>query len=154
MLTTHKISAELYFETFDLIAVHATLEDYTMAYTLNKLGRLHLKRSDKDLDFGKGASFSFFEWMDEVSDTHWTLFANHCKSQQSNSGAGLFLENVGTITHHLVAERKEVDYFLKIETDQKGLVDKMVEKVIEIPNIVTAYSIDANTLKSKKNLIF
>lgn len=154
MLTTHKISAELYLESFELIALHSTLVDYSMAYELNFAGKLHLKRSRKDLKLGKGTSFSVFEWIDEVRDNHWALFANQCRTAQNNSKGGLFVEDVAMVTSHLVKERKEVDYFLKIETAQKGLVDKMVQKFNKIPSVVTAYRIDADTLKSKKNLIF
>lgn len=154
MLTTHKISAELYLESFELIALHSSLEDYAMAYTLNQEGGLQLKRGTKDQSLGDGISFSLYEWVDEVRDNHYTLFANHRSMEHNQKADGLFDEDIATVTHHLIEERKEVDYFLKIETDQADLVEKMVKKFNGLPNVVTAYRIYADTLKSKKNLIF
>lgn len=154
MLTTHKISAELYLEAFELIALHSTLEDYAMAYMLNQEGSLKLKRVSKDQNLGDGISFPTFEWVDEIGDSQYTLFANHCRMEQNHKANGLFDEATATVTHHLIEERKEVDYFLKIDTDQADLTEQMIKKFNGLPNVVTVYKIDADTLKSKKNLIF
>src|SRR5690606_2512361 len=49
MLTTHRISDELYDDSYSLIAIHSDLEDYAMTYAINSECGLHLKRMDKDL---------------------------------------------------------------------------------------------------------
>ena len=115
MLTTHKISAELYFESFELLAFHTTLEDYAMAYALNKKLKLRLQRTKKDINLVEASSFSLFEWIDELNDNHWMLFKNKSDKQIDGSLGGLFENDKTIYTDYLVNERKEVDYFLKIE---------------------------------------
>ena len=53
---------------------------------------------------------------------------------------------------YLIPEKREVDYFLKVEGDEDppGLLDKL----LSIPRLVTAYRLDASGLKSKHNLIY
>ena len=54
---------------------------------------------------------------------------------------------------YLLPEYKKVDYLLKIENnllDTKNLISKMKD----IPQIITTFAVDVNTLKSKNNLIF
>ena len=153
MLTTHKISAELYFETFELLAVHTALEDYAIAYALNKHLKLQLYRTGQDMKLNDSISFSLFEWMDELSDTHWSLFKNHTEQEQEASLGGLFENDRSMSMGYLVNELKEVDYFLKIQSDGAELANHIVSEVNKIPNVITAYTIDVETLQSRKNLI-
>ncbi len=153
MVTTHRISADLYFEDFELIAVHADVHDFSLAYHLNKTMGLQLARRKKDLCLQDDIWFATFEWSDDVNDNYWMLVANHCKTETNNSSIGLFGQETATVSRHLVEERKEVDYFLKLETEIPGMVDKTLKSLKEIPGVLTAYGIDTEILKSKKNLI-
>jgi len=55
----------------------------------------------------------------------------------------------------LLPEYKKVNYLLKIETDLTINKEKQIlNKLLKIPQVVTAYSIDVDTLKTKNNLIF
>lgn len=153
MLTTHKISAELYFESFELLAFHTALEDYAMAYALNKSLKLQLQRAKKDISLLDSVTFTVFEWIDELSDNHWMLFKNKSKRQQDSTLGGLFDNDKATYANYLVTERKEVDFFLKIQTDESNLVKRVTKEVNKIPEIITAYMIDAESLQSRKNLI-
>ena len=55
----------------------------------------------------------------------------------------------------LMPELKTVDYVLKIENMPASFeVDTIVEKLLSIKQITTAYNIDHKKLKSKNNLIF
>ena len=51
-------------------------------------------------------------------------------------------------------EYKDVDYFLKIEQDEITFEQDIVKSILTIPQIVTAYMVETNKLKSKNNLIF
>ena len=153
MVTTHKISAELYDDSFKLIAVHCNLSSYAMAYNINKAAQLQLKRALFDLDL-ETLSFPVYEWQDDMSDTNWTLVSNAAKNIEKSPSIGLFSENSAERTHYLIDERKEVDYFLKIETDDETILNTIVLGVKSIPKVITAYSIDLEVLKSKRNLIF
>ena len=154
MLTTHKISADQFYDSFELIAVHSSLDDYAMAYVLNKHLGLRLKRSKNDHQIGHGTVYTVFEFVDQVSDTEYTLFRNKCLVEEADSSEGLFKFDAPIREHYLVHERKEVDYLLKISADGEVPVGALVKAIIGIPNIITAYEMEVDLLKSKANLIF
>jgi len=153
MVTKHKISAELYDDSFKLIAMHCGLESHAMAYHLNKSADLQLARCKEDLDVSS-TFFPLYEWKDEINDYYWTLVCNTVKEELESEALGLFLNQKAVNTYHLVQERKEVDYFLKVETTHTTVIEKAVKKINSIPKVLTAYSVDVATLKSKRNLIF
>ncbi len=153
MVTTHKISAELYEDSFKLVAIHSSLNAHSMAYYMNKAANLRLKRALYDLDVNS-FSFPFFEWEDHLNENNWVLICNTVKKIQRNESIGLFFGNDSERTHYLVQERKEVDYFLKIEADQESHIETIINTIKSIPSVVTAYGVDLNQLKSKRNLIF
>ena len=49
MITLHKFSDDFCEENYVLIAVHSGLEDYALAYALNRALKASLKRSETDL---------------------------------------------------------------------------------------------------------
>jgi len=59
------------------------------------------------------------------------------------------------ITVFLLPEYKKADYLIKIENIDYGFdTDEIIEKILKIKNVTTAYSVDTTNLKSKNNLIF
>lgn len=160
-MAVHKLILDDVFDdvTYTLVAMHCTLEDYRLAFLLNKHLKIKLARRSKDLDFNKGKSnYSIFEWEDEKQLTTWSLVSNTCKTEslQEISFGSLF-ENQEEITKitHLIPEYKRVNYFLKIENEFSSSKEKYIlDTILEIPQIATAYSIDTFQLKSKDNLIF
>ncbi|WP_190810197.1 IPExxxVDY family protein [Flagellimonas sp. S3867] len=154
MLTTHKISADFYDDNFQLIAIHCGLEDYAMGYAINSICELHLKRLKNDLELNQSLSFSIFEWEDALSDNYWTLIANKCAIMEIMPSTGLFETNTSVRTDYLIKEKREVDYFLKVDAGCELSIDPYVRSINKIPSVVTAYRLNAQTLKSKRNLIF
>jgi len=149
----HTIWEDLLDETsFGLFAIHCQLEDHTLAYTLNVACGLSLSRSRVDLELGNCACFPVFQWNDEAHFREWTLFRNTGWSLVAGPSGGLFPDQPAEVRHHLIPEKREVDYFLKVEGDEDppGLLDKL----LTIPRLVTAYRLDASGLKSKYNLIY
>jgi len=115
------------------ISCHA--KDYRVAWHINKILGLDLKRAD-DLII-KITEFALFQEFDEEYQVTYTLVAN-----RSENGP-------------LIPERKELDYFLLIE----GAYDQMEENTIlhdikKSEIILAAFEIDVNSLKSKELLIF
>jgi len=56
---------------------------------------------------------------------------------------------------YLIAEKKKVDFFIKISGSvQYSFVLETIDKIKKIDQVITSYSIDKNTLKSKDFLIF
>ncbi|MGJ8659359.1 IPExxxVDY family protein [Cellulophaga fucicola] len=150
----HKISEDFFEDSFSLIALHSSLEDYAIGYNLNLFLKANFKRAKIDLDVNQRISFPFFEWEDVDNHNNWTLISNHSKIEEQEEQGGLFGSELSYTTHYLVPEYKDVDYFLKIEQEDKQIVAAILKQIVSIPKIVTAYSIDVDNLKSKNNLIF
>lgn len=160
-MAVHKLILDNDFdeEPYTLIGIHCALEDYRMAYLLNKQLDIQLERKRLDLDFKRNkTNYPIFEWHDEKLLTTWNLVSNICKKEVSNLGnqASLFNDqDVVVSSFNLIPEYKRVNYFLKIEHEFNLTKEKyLTNLILEIPQVVTAYSIDASQLKSKNNLIF
>ena len=96
MAAIHKISEDFYEETFTLIALHSSIEDFMLVYALNSCLKTNLKRSVSDLDLSQGGSFPIFDWRDEVNDRYYTFVSNNdvkeevLKCSKSISGSANF----------------------------------------------------------------
>ena len=159
-MAVHKLILDDAFDEvlYTLIGIHCTLEDYRLAYLLNKHLGIALART-LDLDYNNGkASYSIYEWEDEKQLVTWSLVSNISKTEtlQQIDHKSLFDTQQNIIkTSHLLAEYKTVNYFLKIDSEFSFSKEKYIlDSILNIPQIATAYSIDSSQLKSKDNLIF
>lgn len=136
-------------DAYDLLGIHSTLECYHLAYFLNKNFNLQFKRVDLLQEF------DFYEFNDKKNQAQWNLVANKGTREiienTANNGGLFQLENTEVI--YLVPEYKKVDYLIKV-TQNAVAIQKMMEKMKAIPQIITTFAIDASSLKSKHNLIF
>jgi len=160
-MSKHKLILEDVFEevSYILFAIHCSLVDYRLAYLLNKNLATNLIRKKEDLDYDNvTASYSIFEWEDIDHLTTWNLINNKSLYETDNimDETSLFgKDEISFKTHNLILEYKNVDYFLKISAEGMFSSEKAIlNKIQEIPQIVTAYMIDATKLKSRNNLIF
>lgn len=147
---------------FELIAIHSSLEDHRLAYFINRELAILLEKSPNDIwvTINEGEScFSRFIFEDPGNESAWNLIQNKNRvmSMQSNTTTSLF-EDTGLSIQtsvFLMPELKKVDYVLKIENVTSLFnTDEVVEKLLSINQIATAYTIDHKKLKSKNNLIF
>lgn len=149
-------------EEFSLIAIHCSEEAYKLAFLLNQFAYLRLKRSRKDIDFpreGLTVTFPLFDFEDQMRYIDYNLVANKCVSQSARvaSSGGLFGgENISEIiTTYLIPEYKQVDFFLKISTDAPSVgIRKIVNIINDIKQVISAYQIETEQLKSRDHLIF
>ncbi|MGB5417625.1 IPExxxVDY family protein [Algibacter sp.] len=160
-MAVHKLILDDAFDEvlYTLIAIHCRLEDYRLAYLLNKHLGITLSRKPSDLDFKNGhTSYSIYEWEDEKQLITWSLVSNICKTeelQQSNYTSLFDSQEKITKTFQLLPEYKTVNYFLKIDSEFSFSKEKYIlDSILKIPQIATAYSVDSIQLKSKDNLIF
>jgi len=160
-MSKHKLILEDVFEevNFTLFAIHCSLVDYRLAYLLNKNLDTNLKRKEEDLDYDNvSAAYSIFEWQDMDHLRTWNLINNKSRNESNTimDEQSLFGKDERSFeTHNLILEYKNVDYFLKVSTESIFPAEKdVLTKIQEIPQIVTAYMIDATKLKSRNNLIF
>ena len=153
-VSTYRLSEDLCTEEFVLIALHSSLEDHALIYALNRKLKTKLKRTKEDLETTDESVFPVFEWKDHINDRYWMLMTNNYSHEEKLQQPDLFQNEKSLTVRHLIPEHKEVDYFLKIEQGDECLEQEVVRTILQIPNIVTAYLLDTEQLKSKHNLIF
>lgn len=151
-MRVHSLSVEDFFDyDFTLIGIHTTIEDYQLAFLLNKYLAIKLKRIE-DLDVSvKKNPYSLYEYRNEKLDCTWFLVSNSCKTKSDFTG----LFEKGEVTNYLIPEKKKVDFFLKLDGNfNTNSLKKLLEDINVIPQIIISYTIDVRTLKSKEFLIF
>jgi len=159
-MALHKLLVDdFYDDTYKLIAIHCRLEDYRLAYLLNKNLGLNLKRKAEDLDFKYlKSSYSIFEWENALEYIRWNLISNVCKNEEDSlySTGTLFENNEKVLkTFNLISEYSKVDYFIKISEEIQNVNEKLIlYKLQNIPQIITSYTVDPLKIKSKDHLIF
>ncbi len=147
-------------EDFFLIAIHGNIEEYKLAFLINKHLHLRLKRKQKDLDFfnkNTHIAYPVYEYIDEKREDGFYLISNVCKTvtEKTTSAGSLFESGSEQKTHYLVPEYKQSDFLLKIVADETHPYEKeFLSELSKLPGILTAYAIDQNKLKSKQNLNF
>lgn len=124
--------------SFKLIGINCHVKDYRLCWEVNEA--LHfdfVKEKDYEV-IAKGVAqyYSFYSFIDEDNYTEYYLISN-----RGDSG-------------RLIPEEK-CDFLLlikgNIRTEQ---LNEISEKLHKIKNILTAYPIEVEQLKSRKNLIF
>ncbi|WP_445757275.1 IPExxxVDY family protein [Polaribacter sp.] len=147
---------DLYEEEYSLIGIHTTLEDFKLAYLLNKniSTRFHKLKNDLTIENQQiKASFSMFKYENPKYDFEWHLIANSTKTENITTSNQLLL-TTETKTF-LIPEKKKIDYFIKISGEVEiSFITKTIKKIKSIEQVMTSYSIDKDTLKSKDFLIF
>lgn len=159
-MALHKLQVDdFYDDSYKLIAIHSRLEDYRLAYLLNKHLSLKLERKEKDIDFKYlESSYSIFEWDNKTEYVLWNLISNVCKKEaDSLSSTGTLFDRPEKIlkTFNLITEYKKVDFFLKISDEINNVDENVVlRKLQTIPQIITSYAVNPLQIKSKDHLIF
>ncbi len=119
ILNNHKLNLNQFPENYHLIAIHSDLDEFRLAYFLNKNLNISLKRKNNDIYFAEqDANYSSFEFLDETKYLKWIFFSNKSlvSEKKSNNDYGLFgqinsaLNEVSLLNH-----QKSVDYFLIVE---------------------------------------
>ena len=142
-------------DDYSLIGIHSTEEDYRIAYLLNKNLNTRLTRFEQCLDFKDStAEFPLFEYKDENTFINYYLINNkHLQFVNNYDNEVLFGGN-DTVSY-LIPEKKNVDFFLKIEgCNSDAFIENLVENLKKINQIITSYPLDPATLKSRDHLIF
>lgn len=149
---------DFYSSDFELIAIHTALEDYKLAFHINKTLELSLSKSQKEISIKSNEGIGVFSWFcydDSKHDLEWNLLANKTTVASEQLNAGLFNETAFAIQTHLIPELKKADYLLKIENlDHRFDTKKVIRKISEINQISTTYIVDTENIKSINNLIF
>jgi hypothetical protein len=143
-------------EEYALIGIHTTLEDYKLAYLLNKNLRTGFYKAKENVTFeelNKKSSFSLYNCGNNKYDFEWFLLANSSKIENQTASSSLLISS--ETKTYLIPEKKKVDFFIKISGSVKySFIVDTIHKIKTIDQVITSYAIDKNTLKSKDFLIF
>lgn len=142
-------------DQYTLIGIHTTLEDYKLAYLLNKELKTKFFKANFNLDFQdvkNNASFSVYNFKNTKYDSDWHLIANIYNEEKSITNSNLLFSS--TTRTYLIPEKKNIDFFIKMMGEtETSFIYETINKIKKIPEVITSYSIDLNTLKSKNSLI-
>ena len=158
ILNSHKLNLNQFSDNYHVIAIHSDLEEFRLAFFLNKKLDINLKRKRKDISLIEiKANYSVFEYLNEAMYLNWIFFSNKSlmSNKISNEESGLFSqESFFQNEVSLIKNPKGVDYFLIIENvKNKTYVKKVLKKISEISGVITAF-MSENKLENKENLIF
>ena len=155
-MQTHSLGLDsLCEDEYSLIGIHTTLEDYKLAYLLNRILGTSFCKCKKDLhieELSKKIPFSLYNYSNLEYEFEWFLIANSSRRENQTESNELLL-TTETKTY-LIPEKKKVDFFIKISGNVSySFVVETIDKINTIDQVITSYSIDKNTLKSKDFLI-
>lgn len=164
-MSTQKLVLELddEFDNSVVVAIHCSEPDYKMAYMLNRVLNLRLHRETSDLEFfyAEGnALYPLFAYEDWEQDRQFHLVANATQLNVNKPlaiNADLFegLDAHKARKVHLLPELKQADYLLKITSTKNNHSENViVSRINEITQVITAYVVDLQPVKSRSNLIF
>ncbi|MDG1423281.1 MAG: IPExxxVDY family protein [Flavobacteriaceae bacterium] len=140
-------------DNYTLIGIHTALEDFKLAYLLNKNLDTHFSKANYSLDFESHASFSVYNDINEEYGFELYLISNSYTEERTNASDTIVLAT--ETKTYLIPEKKKVDYFIKIvgEPTQETIY-KTVNQIKQINQVVTSYTVELDSLKSKQFLIF
>ena len=146
-------------DEFKLIGLVSVLEDYRLAYFLNKNLGWSLVKSKFDLDFrnraGQG-NYPVFEFDQDSIGLEIKLINNKYSGVISKSETevyGLFdqIEH----TTYLIPEKKNIDYLIKLSGEiNDHTLEKIIDTIKNIPQVQTSHNLEVKDIKSKEFLIF
>jgi hypothetical protein len=162
-MAIHRLDLDEFDEIdYYLMAIHTSLEDYRLAYFINKNLPVNLSKSKNEIhaQTKEGeANFSRFYYYDVEKAVSWNLIQNKNEiiSVSTSDFQNLFSNETSEVstTIHLLPEFKKVDFFLKIENSEEALdFSEIQQKLNTIESIAAIYAVDTDKIKSKNNLIF
>jgi len=162
-MAIHRLDLDEFDEIdYYLMAIHTSLEDYRLAYFINKNLPINLSKSKNEIhaQTKEGeANFSRYYYYDAEKTVSWNLIQNKNEiiSTSRNDSQDLFSNETSEVstTIHLLPEFKKVDFFLKIENSEEALdFSEIQQQLNTIESIAAIYAVDTNKIKSKNNLIF
>ncbi len=126
---------------FKLIGISCHAHDYRLCWSLNKklnisLEKIHRDNAKSGLKKNGVAIESLFTFYDEENHTSYQLLYNKNENQL------------------LLPEQKKADFLLIIDQKNENKYQETLTSIREIDLVLTAFTIEVDSLKSKENLIF
>ncbi|MFN3917514.1 MAG: IPExxxVDY family protein [Flavobacteriales bacterium] len=126
---------------FKLYGISCHSKDYRLCWGINNTLGLKLEKGEIEIELITRKS--------DVKSTH-AVFSCFCEELQNQ----YYLLVNRTPNGLLIPEKPQADYLLMIKESYELNPDEILNKMKSIPFVLTAFSIEVESLKSKKNLIF
>jgi hypothetical protein len=150
MMIKHTLSLSIDNSDDDWICVHTPIPDYQMAYYINKVFFVRLRRRPQDYASQKSPKrFPIFSYQKRKEGVHWHLIRNKVKTNDTVSSESLLFSS--SETHYLFKQLTGVDYLLSIGAKESKNVQK---KLAELPDIQSCYSLPKQVSHLKQQLSF
>ncbi len=142
-----------------LIAIRSQIEDYRLAYFLNKSSFFLFQRMSQDLSYlinDKTVYFSSFHDINQDLKREVFLIKNKTTYRSNlTTQLGLFSDSDITNTVFLIPELKDFDYFIKLVGIWKNSeILNLKNFITDIQVVESSVNIDLNQVKSSNNLVF
>lgn len=148
-------------EDYLLIAIHSTSEPYRLAYLVNKHLQLQFCRTAYDQDVTMPdyvANYPVYKHQDRNTNVDYFMVPNKHYGRMFTANVSLSLFNeleAEEVKVTLIKEYREVDYLIKICTDDPGFAIKpILAALMTIPQIISAYQVDPLVIKQQDYLTF
>lgn len=160
-MAIHRLTIDEFDEVnYELIAIHTSLEDYRLAFFINQNLPILLSKNKNEIQAKTKdgeAWFSRYTFEDDEDDVSWNLIQNKNEIlvPKKDKSRNLFADASQEIASrvYLLPEFKKVDYFLKVENSEDN-ANNVIARLNTIKTISTIYTVNANQIRSKNNLIF
>ncbi len=145
---------------FKLIGINASLEPYKMAFLINKHLSMQFRRTKKDVELffqNSRIHFALYDFCDTKTACQLYFIQNKSKyiNQKPKFATSLFENQDQFVGKHLIKSKLQSDYFIKIEDEfDRFKIKKLIHNLNEIPQLISAYEINPNDIKTPENLIF
>ena len=133
--------------------MHSGEEDYRLVYWLNQSLNLGLQREAEDLEFANHIFAPWYVFENELEFTRFVLLPNKIEGDTADQEIDLFSGGFKQV-HYVLPEFKKANYLLKIEGASDKDLTEILNKLKGLPEIVMAYALNSQQIKSRTNLIF
>tara|TARA_X000000950_G_scaffold58579_3_gene70919 strand:+ start:8407 stop:8865 length:459 start_codon:yes stop_codon:yes gene_type:complete len=151
-MAKHRLKLHDFDQEYVLLAIHSNAEIFKVAYSLNDLLKISLKRENDICIENFDYKFSLYKYISSKYKSKMFLFSN--RSQNSNKlNAEATLFNELDTSSLFILEFPKVEFFLKIEEGKFNIKD-LIFGINNCKNITSCYQVNLKRDKSKYNLIF
>ena len=151
-MAKHRLKLYDFDQDYLLIGIHSNSEIYKLAYEINSVLKISLKR-EKDIEFSNSNSvYPLYKYSSLKYDSKMFLFANKSLNFSETKSNTLLFNEIDE-TSLFFPEQSKIEFFLKIE-DGRFNKRELLTKLNNCKNIISCYKISLKTDKSKYNLIF
>lgn len=145
---------------FKLIGLIASIEPFKLAFLINKNLKTQFVRARYDVEmFEKNNTvyYALYTYCDPKTYCNLYFVQNKTKyiDQNPKFVTTLFDDQEQILGKNLLNSHKHSDYFIKIEDEyDRFKIKKMILELNDIPQIISAFEIYSEDIKSPENLIF